>query len=211
MSSKKLNVITISIVAVAGLGFTFGLLLPGNRRLREMRDSISAEQLAVSTQQFQVGDISGLYKELLSLSDEVSTFRRRLPSDRRLGEFLNEVSDAMSRTGIADFNVQPLPAARVSGENLPERLRLAEGTGVLPVQIVFRSSFEKAFELLDAIEVLPRLAYVERFQVEAVDESGRELNVTMVVQAFHHNHDRLIGNLPSVLANGGDAVRKSNG
>lgn len=211
MSSKRLNVITISVVVVAALGFTFGLLLPGNRRLNELSEAIAADQLAVATQQAQVGDVSGLYKELVQLSDEVSTFRQRLPADRRLGEFLNELSDAMARTGIADFNVQPLPAIRVSSDALPERLRLANGTGVLPVQIVFRSDFKRAFELLDAIEEMPRLAYVERFQVEAVDELSGELNVTMVVEAFHHNHEQLIGNIPNHLTKVGDSSINKNG
>ncbi|MCB9858094.1 MAG: type 4a pilus biogenesis protein PilO [Phycisphaerales bacterium] len=211
MSSKRLNVITISVVVVAVLGFTFGLLLPGNRRLEELQNSIAAEQLAVAIKQAEVGDISGLYKDLVTLSDDVRTFRERLPTDRRLGEFLNELSDAMSKKGISDFNVQPLPATRVASDDLPERLRLANGTGVLPVQIAFRSDFKHAFELLDAIEVLPRLAYVERFQVEAVDELSGELNVTMVVQAFHHDHGQLLGNVPSSLTKLDESSSKTNG
>ena len=42
MSAKKLNVITISVVVVGALVFTFGLLLPGNRRIRDLRETIAA-------------------------------------------------------------------------------------------------------------------------------------------------------------------------
>lgn len=207
MTAKRLNIITILIVIGASAGFVFGLLIPGARQMDDLQKAIAAEQQSVAQRQAKVGDISGLYQQLVQLSDDVSTFRQRLPADRRLGEFLNELSDAMAKTGIADYQVQPLPATRVDSEDLPARLKLANGTGVLPVRIGFHSDFQKAFELLDALEVLPRLAYVERFDVEAEDELSGRLSVSMVVQAFHHNHEQLIGKIPADLA----AKRQSTG
>ena len=200
MNAKRLNLITIVVVLAATAGVGFGLMMPGSRKMKELRASIEAEQQAVRLKQAEVGDVSDVYRRLLSLSEELSTFRQRLPTDRRLGEFLNEISDAMSQTGIRDFHVQPLPASRVSSNALPERLRLANGTGVLPVKIAFQSEFQKAFELLDAIEELPRLAYVERFDVKSLDERGVAVSVTMVVQAFHYNHEQLIGDMSADLA-----------
>jgi len=211
MNANRLNIITILVVLLMSSGFVFGLLMPGARQMQNLREAIAAEQQGVAMRQAEVGDISGLYQQLVELSDDVSTFRERLPADRRLGEFLNNLSDAMSQTGITDFHVQPLPATRVSSEDLPPRLKLAEGTGILPVQIGFRADFQKAFELLGAIELLPRLAYVERLDVEAEDELTGRLSVTMVVQAFHHNHEQLIGDVPVDLAAKGEASRKSNG
>lgn len=211
MSAKRLNVITVLIVLGMSSGFVFGVLMPGVRQVRDMRAAIAAEQQAVVLRQAEVGDISGLYQRLMTLSEDMSTFRERLPSDRRTGEFLNDLSDAMSELGISDFHVQSLPATRVVSDSLPDRLRLANGTGVLPVQISFRSDFQRAFKLLNAIEVLPRLAYVERMEVEAEGELTGQLTIRLVVQAFHHDHQQLIHDIPMDLVSEGDALRKKNG
>lgn len=210
MKANRLNMITIAIVLALSAGFGFGVMMPGARKMGALRDAIVAEQAAVRLRQAEVGDVSAVYKQLVTLSEDVSSFRQKLPSDRRMGEFLNGISDAMSQTGIRDFHVQPLPPTRVMSENLPEHLRLANGTGVLPVKIAFESDFQKAFELLDAIEVLPRLAYVERFDVKSMDERSTRLSVTMVVQAFHFNHDQLIGDISAELTSEGDPDRDQN-
>ena len=62
-------------------GFIFGLMLPGSQKVKTLRAAIITEQQTVAQQQNDVGDVSEFYQELVDLSEEVSTFRQRLPSD----------------------------------------------------------------------------------------------------------------------------------
>lgn len=211
MSTKRLNVTTILVVVALSAGFLFGLMLPGERRLSALQASIAQEQAQVARQQAEVGNVSEVYLQLQALAGRLKTFRRQLPSDRRVGEFLNDLSDTMTRTGITEFQVQQLPATRVMSNDLPENMKQVNGTGVQPVRISFRSDFRKAFELLGAIEKLARLAYVEQFEVKVEDEFSGVVSVTMVVQAFHHDHGQLLNGFPADLSSMNVDSEKNNG
>ena len=46
-------------------------------------------------------------------------------------------------------------------------------------------------ELIDRLEAMPRLIYVERLDMVKPTEAAGPLSVSMVVHAFHHNHEAL--------------------
>jgi len=200
VSDRGLNIATIGVLITATAGFIFGLMLPRARVLGDETARVTSEQQTVSDRQREVGDISNVYLDMMKLSKDVSSFRDRLPSDRRFGEFLNDLSDAMVSVGITEYHVQPLPNRRVEVDTLPERLRVAEGTGIVPIKLAFRSEFQEVFELLAVVEALPRLVYVEKIDIETVDEVSGQLNVTLVVQAFQYDHKRLMANVPTAFS-----------
>lgn len=198
MTPAKMNAITIAVVVISLAVFLAGVLVPGLRGLDELQAEIATEQGVVVGRQAEVGDVSLVYKDLMHLSDEVRNFRTRLPNDRQFGAFLNDLTVALDSCGIGDYLMEEQQELRVDSERLPETMKLAAGTEILPVKIVFEAEFRDAFALIEKLESMPRLVYIEQVDMKSPDEGGSRLAVSMIVHAFHHSHGAL-GVLPEKI------------
>ena len=185
MSMFKLNCVIISVALAAAMVFSWGLLLPGIRELREQRDQVSEGLEKIEQTQRSVGDVGALYASIQSLNDEMQNFREQLPADRRFGAFLNDLSGCLEQSGVADYAIQPMPSMPVVPEQLPEDLKLAEGTVILPVRVHFDSSFEHVFDFLSRMELLKRLCHVESLELVNDESRPGHVRIEMELHAYH--------------------------
>lgn len=185
MSMFKLNLVIIAVVLVVTAAFTWGMLLPGLEELRERREGISARLDEVEQTQHSVGDVGSLYASIQSLNEEMQDFREQLPTDRRFGEFLNDLSGCLEQSKVADYAIQPMPSMVVALEQLPEDLKLAEGTVILPVRVLFDSSFERVFDFLSRMELLKRLHHIENLQLVNDESRPGHVRIEMELHAYH--------------------------
>lgn len=181
----KLNLAIVAVVLAATAAFTWGLLLPGTKDLRERREQIAAGLDKIEKTQRAVGDVGSLYASIQSLNAETQNFREQLPEDRRFGQFLNDLSGCLEKSKIADYAIQPLPSRVVIPEQLPEDLKLAKGTVILPVRILFESSFEHVFGFLARMESLKRLCHVENLELANDESRPGHVKIDLELHAYH--------------------------
>jgi Tfp pilus assembly protein PilO len=202
MTPMKMNVLTIAVVLVASLGFAAGVLVPGLRDLDRKHIEIATEQQTLKERQNEVGDVSAVYQDLMALSEEVSDFRQRLPNERQSGEFMDDLTKALMSCDIQGYFAQPEPGLRISPDRLPEHLKLAAETEILPVKVTFEAEFRDAFKFIDKLESMPRLVYIEQVDMKTPSDDVGRLSVSMIVHAYHHNHKALgIFDSKGILAN----------
>lgn len=185
MNMFKLNLVIIAVVLAATAAFTWGLLFPGLEELRERQDRISAGLEGIEQTQRWVGDVGALYASIQSLNDEMRYFREQLPTDRRFGEFLNDLSKCLGQSEIADYAIQPISSMTVVSEQLPPDLKLAEGTVILPVRVLFESGFENVFGFLSRVESLKRLCHVEDLKLVNDESRPGHVRIEMELHAYY--------------------------
>jgi Tfp pilus assembly protein PilO len=185
MSTLKINLLVMAVALVLSAGFVFGLLVPGLTELKQCHAEIATLQSDVRKDQKKLGDVSRLYASILEMDDEMRDFRAQLPVERRFGQFLNDLSENLEACSISNYVVQPKPARKVEGEDLPDEFKLAEGTRILEVSISFSGGFDQLFNFLDGISSLPRLSHVESMKVVNDEKHPGRVDVEMIVHAYH--------------------------
>jgi len=185
VSMFKLNLVIVAVVLATAAAFTWGLLLPGMEELRERREKISAGLDEIEQTQRAVGDVGALYASIQSLNEKMRNFREQLPADRRFGAFLNDLSGCLEQSKVSDYAIQPMPSMEVVPERLPEDLKLARGTVILPVRVLFDSSFERVFAFLSRMESLKRLYHVENLELVNDESRPGHVRAKMELHAYH--------------------------
>lgn len=185
MSVFRLNVMVVGLVIVSTGAFAWGWLLPGMDDLRDRHDQIATELEALQKQQRSVGDVGSLYQSIVGLSEEMSNFERRLPTKRRIGEFRHDLTQCLEGSGIRYYRPKELPAVEADPQRLPEHLRQAARTVILPIRVSFTSAFSDVFEFLKCVEDLERLSHVESVEMENDEGNPGSVRVQIVLHTFH--------------------------
>ena len=115
----------------------------------------------------------------------MSGFRRKLPAERKLGEFLNDLSRCLKDSGITDYIIQPRQAIETDVSELPPGFDLAAGTTILPVSISFESSFELAFAFLSRLEALERLTHLKSIEWLNDERHVGRITTAIVLHTYH--------------------------
>ncbi len=189
MSLLKVNLAVLLTVLASTTAFAFGLLLPGMEDLRLKERQIDSALEKVRVAQSAVGDVSELYSSILSLNEEMSSFRKKLPAERQFGEFLNALSQCLERSGISDYNIQPKQAETLNAESMPEKLKLAAGTTILPVSVIFEARFGNVFEFLDCVESIDRIVHLDSITLSNHSENPGWIRAEIELQTYHRAGD----------------------
>ena len=185
MTIMRLNLIVLVTVVVLTGGFVAGLLVPGVKDLRRVRQEVTEQVGAVQAAQGQVGNVSELYASILRTGEQLADFRLHLPEDRQFGEFLNDISENLKRCEIVEYVVQPRPARQLDDSRLTPSFKLAKGTVILPVFVSFETDFGKLFDFLKHMETLPRLFHVESMKLSNNEEQPGLVKVELILQTYH--------------------------
>jgi len=186
VKTLRMNIGVVALVLVSTGAFAWGLLIPGEKKLRKQYDQIDTELEQVARLQLEVGSVGDLYASILALDREVSGFRQQLPAERKLGEFLSDLSRCMESSGIVDFSIQPRPVIEVDPERLPDDFKLAKGTAILPVQLNFEGSFANVFQFLDCVESLQRVSHLETMNMDNHESTPGHLTVKLELHVYYH-------------------------
>ncbi|MCG8406514.1 MAG: type 4a pilus biogenesis protein PilO [Phycisphaerales bacterium] len=185
MSLFRINLIVLVTVLISTAAFAWGLLLPGLDEFRATHNKIDIELKRLEENQRAAGNISDLYASIVRLNEEMSNFRKRLPAERKFGEFLNDLSLCLERAKIEHYNIQPHQAQEVAPDKLPDELELAVNTTVLPVSVSFEGSFTGVFDFLTRLESLERLTHVESLNVVNNENRPGWVKVEIVLHTYH--------------------------
>jgi len=184
MSAAKMNIAAAVIVVVLTAAFVLGLLTPGVKKLKEARASAAQEVERVKEKQAALGNISELYASTVELGSQLQGFRHRLPRDRQFGEFLSYLSDGFRKCKIINYVVEPRPSMTIVEEGVPDELKLAVGTTVLPVRIEFQTDFPAMVKFLDYLEKNRRLSHVESLKLINDEMKPGRIKADIVVHTY---------------------------
>ncbi len=185
MTQLKLNMLSVVVVLAVTATFVFGLVLPGHSSLRERERRLTTELGDVEQTRQGVGDVSRLYASIVSLNEEVSGFRRRLPLERQIGDLLRDLSECLEVDTIQNLAIQPRKMMSVDDERLPPDFALAAGTVIVPVSVSFESDVAGALAFLDCVESLDRIVHVESAQWVNSEQRPGWSSVDIVVHAYY--------------------------
>ena len=82
------------------------------------------------------------------------------------------------------MSAQAFPSVQLSVLQT-EDLKLAEGTVILQVRVLFHSSFEEAFGFLSRMESLKRLCHVEKLELVNDESRPGYVRIEMELHAYH--------------------------
>jgi|CXWL01.1.fsa_nt_gi Tfp pilus assembly protein PilO len=187
MSPLRLNIMVIGAVVLLVGGFTFGLLMPGVKDLKASQAQAIEGLTRVKEGQSTIGNVSEIYEAILKMDQETKGFSRRLPNDRQFGEFLNEVSGCLKKSGIIDYSLAPQSPMTLDETQLSGDLKAARDIAILPVGISFRGKFSQVFELLDCLEHLERLSQVEKMSVINEEKRPGSVRIDLVLHTYYHS------------------------
>lgn len=187
MSQRKAT--TLMIVGIVGFSALFvgAFMVPGHRRLKEKQEQVVAGSNEVRDLQQDLGSVSDLYAAIVELESQLKEDRRRLPSERSVGDFLSDLADALSHCNVMDYVVQPLPVLEVKPGTVPESHAVAAGTRVLPFKVVFDGTFAQTFDVMGRIESFRRSTHVAGLRiVNDKDQLGR-LHVEVELHTYQYD------------------------
>jgi len=184
VTQLKLNAVSVGLVLAATAAFVFGLLFPGLQALQERQDRLTADLGEVEQMRRDVGDVSRLYASIVSLNEEVSSFRRRLPVKRQLGDLLSDLSKCLEVETIKDVSLQPGKMMRIDDQRLPADLGLAAGTVIVPVSVSFESDVGGVLSFFGCLESLERIVHVESAEWLNSEKTPGWTSVDIVVHAY---------------------------
>jgi len=185
MTIRKLNIIVIATVVVLTGAFVGVLLMPGAKELKRRREELAQQMRAVRDEQQRIGNVSEIYAAILEMDHRLADYQQRLPPERQFGEFLQSLSDRLKMAGIDQNMVMQKPEQGLDDSKLPASLKSAHGTGILPVQVSFDSTFNQLFDFLKSVEMMPRLSHVESLSVANDEASPGRVHADITLHTYY--------------------------
>lgn len=144
---------------------------PGEKQHKALAAEIQTRQAQLD--QMHVPDLTPLRSEIAQLRAELRDSAVSLPNGASPYRVLDMVSEAITRNGVTVYDtsqLRPETYARFS---------------VMPVDVKFNCGFDRAFEVLRAIEQSDQPVRIERLELTgSPDETTGHVGVTMRMSSF---------------------------
>jgi Tfp pilus assembly protein PilO len=156
----------VGVIVVAFVMLQYGPLLSSIR----ITQQVKAAQLSAETKtDEQAKRLPILRTQLEQMQAKVGNYDAKIPADRKLGMFLQEIADAMTKHSLSEQVVQP--DSETQAENLT----------CIPLRIQGKGTIRQLFDFFRSLETVNRLVRIEQVQLRnSADLSG---SVTMTAKA----------------------------
>jgi Tfp pilus assembly protein PilO len=170
MLFRERKQMAICVAAAAMVcGFVLFRYLPLQRKTKHLRQAYAAQMLAISKASAESKQIPTVREQLLDLQTAVGNYERRIPAQRELGEFLQEIANLMNEHNLQGQMVQPGKEVKAGELNC------------IPVNMQCRGRLSQIFEFYRHVQGLDRLVRIEH--VKLVNDSGFGGEVDMQTNA----------------------------
>ena len=164
----------ITGVLVAGLvGGGVGLLVqPQRRELAAARDQVRMLQTEVVAREQQGLGAVATETRLQQCRQALARLQARIPPEAQLGPLLEKLDRLVGETGLREQNLTPRAPS------------VADGIGVVSIEISFESSFSGLYAFLEGIESLDRLVRVAALDTDYSKEQPGVLVTTLTLEVY---------------------------
>ena len=166
---ERQQIVICAGAAVMIVAFVLLRYLPLQKRVKAVNEKRTAQMLAIMKASSASRRLSSLKEKMLQLQRSVKNYERQVPSQRALGEFLQEIADLMDEHNLREQLVQP-------GKEIE-----AGELNCIPVNMQCKGKLVQLFEFYKSLQKLDRLARIE--EVKLINDSNFDGEVSMQTSA----------------------------
>jgi len=148
---KQVVVFVIALAMV--VGFIVLRYLPLHKEMAALEQRRQAEAAAVTQMVTEAGQLPSLMKQVSSLKVKVGDYDARVPVNRDLGAFLQNLANLMNEHNLHEQLINPGTAVE------------ADGLNCVPVSMQCSGKLEQIYAFFGSLEKLERLIRIERVRL----------------------------------------------
>jgi Tfp pilus assembly protein PilO len=160
------------VYVIAGLfvcDFVLCGYIPSRQRLTALERTRAQQRQVILTAAAQSAELPGLERRLRGMEEAVEGFDRRVPADRALGTFLQQIAGIMTDCRLAEQVV------------LPGKEWRSDELNCVPVHVACKGTLTDIFGFFKRLQSLDRLVRIQKVALENdPDLTGR---ISMQVEA----------------------------
>ena len=173
MKVNRHTIVWTGAVAVVTAGFLGGVTWPQLRRGKALTDQIAILSGQQPGSSHYMEAIAKAERELERIGKETADFNQRVPQDKSLGAFLEELARCADACRLQPDEIQP-----------GEPVQTAEVFS-LPIEFSVRGPFPAVYKLMQSIEQMPRLTCVDRFEVLTDGDDPAHVSAQVSLRIFY--------------------------
>jgi Tfp pilus assembly protein PilO len=157
--------------AIIGMTAVFAVLqyMPLRSRAHAM-EQVKAAQLSTGTKtETQIKNLPAMRTQLAQMQVTIGNYEEKIPDERKLGTFLQEIADVMNKHNLSDQVVQPDSEIKI------------DNIACIPVRMQCSGTLRQIFEFFESLRKIERLMRIE--QVQFKNDHNLTGMVTMVARA----------------------------
>ena len=158
--------------AVVGVIFALGVFLPHARRYARLESQVHAAELAVDAASDRLDTLAETHRRVEEDQELLKIFNEAVPNEDHMGAFLESVDRIAAEQGLADMNVVPRPPI------------VADAVRCRPIEMSFRGDFNAVYAFVRQVESLPRIAAIQRLELDAAKELDGGLIASLTVHVY---------------------------
>jgi len=163
--------VALGAMAVA-LIFTLGALRPDVARSARMQRDAAALRDTVDERSARLMTTVDARRQLAELDTQLSGYPEAIPTDQRIGAFLEQLDLIARDAGLSDKSVKPANPIALAAASC------------LPIDVQVRGRFDAMHEFLRRVEALPRIARVQRIELAGIEGSADEVAASLTMHVF---------------------------
>jgi Tfp pilus assembly protein PilO len=147
--------------------FAFGLYKPLQNRIKDLRLAQADKRYERIRARFEVQQLPVLKQQMEQIRLTVGEMDKKLPGDRMLGEFLEQIADAMNKHNLKERVVEPKEEFKI------------DKCVCIPVRMQCSGSIQEIFGFFKTMENFERLIRIEALELK----NGPDLNGKVIMTA----------------------------
>jgi Tfp pilus assembly protein PilO len=160
-------------VIAAGSVLLVGAVLPHTRRLGAVHAECTGLRTELAAHAAQVQTVGAAARTVATGRERLAVFDAAIPRGKQLGELLSALDGFAQAHGLRDLQLRP--TTEMTGGPVQ----------CLPIEVEFFGDFEGAYAFLNDVERLPRIAWVQRFELAHAGELEQGLRGALTLLVYY--------------------------
>ncbi len=173
--------------------FVFGLLIPGQRKLRAQRHSVESLQAALASEQEEVKQLAAVYSEVEQLAGRMREFEKLVPCNHDFAETYRSLSEMVESSGLHRVSIQPERPEALGKSEWTRGIPRGGDVMVQPVTLQVEGTLDTVAKFLTSLESWTRLNRIERVTLRLSESgagrsrapAGQRVSCTMAISTFY--------------------------
>ncbi len=175
LNNKKQLILSIVILTIL-TGFIAFRYLPLKGQLEELEAETKQVQKLYANAQKKQKTLPEIEKKLNELETRTYHFKEKIPGERSLGSFLQQIAELMDKNGLKDHSVQPR-------ENIENK-----DFAYIPLVVDCKGELKDIFNFFRSVEELERLVKIEEVTLNNSASYSGELEMSAKVYIFYQDN-----------------------
>jgi Tfp pilus assembly protein PilO len=163
------------LIAIIVLITIFGVVQYGPLRSQaHAMEHVKAVQLSANTKtETQIKSLPALRTQLTQMQAKVGNYDVKIPDDRMLGTFLQEIADVMNRHNLGEQIVQPDSETQVGS------------IVCIPVRVQFKGTMRQIFGFFRSLQTVERLIRIQQVQMKNENDMSGLVTVAAIGTIYY--------------------------